>query len=292
MGYDRMEGPFEVWKMPAGYEVFYRPDPDHTYWAEAEEVKTGWKGKGRVIGVSSAAKVASLSADGLMDWASQQTLDGCAELVWKSIEESDGPVGDSILWLSNGNDAWQTLRANEMTWRHRRQARADQGSIAHNILERALTQGIDTAKKAARPLKGDAAGFAQAAIKFVDERKPETCQVEQVVYSKKHNLAGRFDARVRMGGAYWLLDAKTSKRSSVQRSEAFSYQLAAYEMCLAECAPDWEVTRTAILRLDKDGTYELHPGCATVEDFLAGLDHLKNVKAVASKLRRVAKEAA
>lgn len=292
MGYDRVEGPFEVWKMPAGYEVFYRPDPDHTYWAEAEQNKNGWKGKGRVLGVSSAAKVASLSADGLMDWASQQTLDGCAELVWQSIEEGEGPIGDSILWLGDGQSAWQTLRAKELTWRHRRQARANQGSIAHNIFERALTQGISTAKKAARPLRGDEAGFARRTIRFVEERQPETCQVEQVVYSRKHNLAGRFDARVRMDGAYWLLDAKTSKRSTTQRSEAFSYQLAAYKMCLAECAPEWEVTRTAIVRLDKDGTYEIHPGCATVDDFLSGLAHLQNVKAVASKLRRVAKEAA
>lgn len=276
--------------MPAGYEVFYRPDPDHTYWAEANETKKGWSGKGRVMGVSSAAKVASLSADGLMDWASQQTLEGCSQLVWETIEASSGSSVDPWEWFSNGQTAWDILRSRELTWRHRRQARASQGSVAHNIFERALTQGVDAATKVSRQLRGDEYGYAKAAIDFVAERKPEACEVEQVVYSQELNLAGRFDARVRMDGAYWLLDAKTSKRSTTQRSEAFSYQLAAYEICAAE-AGFGEINRTAILRLDKDGTYELHPGCATREDFLAGLAHLQNVKGVASKLRRVAKEA-
>lgn len=289
-------GPFERWDFPESKglrQVFYRPS-DHSYWREANESKSnGWKGSGRLNGVSAAAKVASLSPDGLMDWAEGLGLDGFAELLWRSVEDQPPEQwGEVLSWTADGPTAQARLREEKLTWRYKRQTRADQGSLAHSIFETALTDGLKAAEKAARPLMGDEAGYARAALSFVSERQPETIMAEQVVASDKLNLAGRFDAYVRMEGGYWLLDAKTTKRSTCQRSESFSYQLALYEMLMAEVFPNAEVTRSAVVRLDKDGSYELHPCAATADDALAGLDHLTRVRECGSRLRKLAKAAA
>ena len=49
-------GPFTVHELPIGGRVFYR-DSDHSYWRDVKQKGDDWSGTGRLLGVSTAAKI-------------------------------------------------------------------------------------------------------------------------------------------------------------------------------------------------------------------------------------------
>lgn len=87
---------------------------------------------------------------------------------------------------------------------YQRDTAADVGSTVHAALE-AITRGEPA------PVSKELAPFVAAHHQWVHEWGPEFLAAEEMVCSLRHGYGGTADAWVRMDGAIWCLDYKTSK---------------------------------------------------------------------------------
>lgn len=256
--------PFEHHVLPNRSEVWYR-DSDHAYFGKVQKKGDTWTGvqAARLPSPSTIAKYADPNPDNLMNWAARKELEGVILL------------GD-VTKYGTARELAEALAAKKLTWRHLRDAKGDTGTAVHDAFEKGL-QGVPVPLSSAKP---EEQGHLIALDRFFNDH-PEIrpLQTEQVVYSREHGYAGRFDARVTMNlewdegitristeGASVLLDLKTSGYIG----RAYHAQLHGYDLAAEECgigASD----RLLILQTRVEGTYTLWPCRSSREAFLHAL---------------------
>lgn len=105
---------------------------------------------------------------------------------------------------------------------------------------------------------------------------------EQKMYSKKHWIAGTVDAVVMIDGKKYVMDIKTY--SGIYDRTPF-LQMAGYAIMLEELGHD-DIAGTIIVRLGKDGTFDVHMNTNLEEEktgFLAALTLFKTLEAFKNK---------
>lgn len=267
-------GPFELHRLPNGDQIWYRDD-SHSYWENTIEKGGKWCGQGRLMGCSTFVKHAEHDAGPLMGWAGKRNVAGMCELIDRSINGlldvgySDD-LKDQIAWATDEQQAMSMLRENKLTWADKRDEAGDEGTVAHDTFEALLRGGsVDWMN-----VPDGAVEKVKAVEKFIADYSPEPLNLEQVIYSKKHGYAGRFDARLRVNSIEdgtaidetWLLDLKTSGFIA----PGYFVQLAAYRMAARECGVG-DVDRMMILQVSPEGGYRLIESHATDEDVIACL---------------------
>lgn len=247
--------------LPNGDSIWYR-DSDHQY-NRTEKFKRA----DRVPGISTVSKHdGDGNSDPLLDWAARLTCAGVSQAAGSELNED---------WLASGDSVAATLRASKATWRDVRNQAGERGSLSHNVLEQ-LTEGVTPITRS---------GFDTAVVTWWKKRRPEPINVEQVVFSSKHGVAGRFDLRCSLGGETVLLDLKTSRFIS----NAFHIQLAGYELCARECGLG-SSDKQLILQVREDGSWDEWEGCASEHDFLTALSSYEMGKRIGSIQRAMRKE--
>lgn len=241
--------PFEHHAMPNRSECWYR-DSDHSYYGKVQKKGDNWTGvaASRLPSPSTIAKFADPSPDKLMDWAARKNLEGVILLGQQHGTAKE--LGDA-------------LAKKKLTWRHLRDAKGDTGTAVHNAFEKGL-DGIPVPLTSA---PNEAHGHLIALDRFFNDYPDlEPLQTEQVVYSKEHGYAGRFDARVKMNGETVLLDLKTS--GFIGR--AYHAQLHAYDLA-AEESGFGASDKLMILQTRVEGMYTLWPCRSSRDAFLHAL---------------------
>lgn len=240
-------------ELPSGDSLYYRPN-GHTYWREAE----GDKCSGRLTGISTIAKALDTNADPLITWGAKLEAQGICEL----LTGHNAAAVDEII-AGGGDTLHRELVAAKLDWRSVRDRRATEGTTIHEEVFAALGRGERPSLAA---VDESLRGYGQAAFRFWLDHDPAPIAVEQVVYLPDLGVAGRFDLLAHIDGEPVLFDAKTSKAAYLSHH----VQLAGYALgCEASgfVAP----TRTAVVLLRPDGSYEVVDGCATTEDWLAAV---------------------
>lgn len=162
---------------------------------------------------------------------------------------------------------WAARLAREgQDWREVRDSAGDRGTNAHDV-------ALDVVQGKLRRLSDlptEHRPYAQAAMKWVAERRPEVVLAEKMVASTEHGYAGRFDLLARIDGHRIRLDYKTVtawhfKRKKGEPTEEKlppydenALQLDLYEGAALECgyeAADYGM----VVRLGPDGEYEETP---------------------------------
>lgn len=109
-------------------------------------------------------------------------------------------------------------------------------------------------------------------VRWFMDQEPEFVHQEQIVASKKHMYAGRFDLIVRRpNGNLALVDLKTSK--SMYPDSHFR-QLKGYEIAWLENGGE-PLDELVVLHVNHQGEYREHPVRCKPEHFLGCLDQLK-----------------
>jgi len=151
------------------------------------------------------------------------------------------------------------VKMDQPTYLVLRDAKGAVGTAVHKIFEEGF-RGVFTAD-----YPSVAEGHVRAVHLFFFEHRPKPLELEQVVYSKRHRFAGRFDARVKVGGGVFLLDLKTGY---VGRSA--HVQMVGYDLAAEECGVGAS-DKLFILQTRENGTYTLWPCRSTRADFLLAL---------------------
>lgn len=91
-------------------------------------------------------------------------------------------------------------------------------------------------------------------IEWFEEKKVEVLEVERIIYSRKYDYAGRFDAVLRIGGKIYLVDFKTSNPAREYPNGIYPEnfcQTGGYEIALTEEQPGLKVDGHLIINLSK-----------------------------------------
>lgn len=256
--------------MPAGQSVYEIPDDHpneklrHSYWRVKPD---GGRGK-RLTGVTTISKVMNLDPSGLLRWAARTNGEGIAILASEAMGLTDADsMRDQLSWLNSADAIWRALEESSLTFEDIRDKAATRGTNVHELAFQALAEGKPVPDLAA--MTEEEQGYAQAVMKFWLDREPVPTAVEQVLVDEERGVAGRMDflGTTNEHLTPGVLDAKTGNYIM----EADHVQVALYghmaELCGFGVA-DW----CELLHLRPDGSYELVPGQATVEDALACID--------------------
>jgi hypothetical protein len=262
-----MFGDFERHEMPDGSSVYYR-DSNHSYWRDIKPKGKTWSGTGRLTGVSTVCAPLDFRPDNLMRWAARLN-------------------GEGIAVLASADAIWQALQDSELTFEHVRDKAAARGTNVHKHALHALASGA--AVPAFDQLTEEERGYARGIMAFWHECEPEPLQAEQVVWSDRLGIAGRFDLRARLMGSYrgqsllgatCMVDAKTSGFIAAKHHG----QLAGYDLLARECGIG-ESERLLILQVGDDGSYELLDSAATHDEFEDALRVYRSAGRIASATR-------
>lgn len=256
--------------LPNGSKVRFQNKPKRQYFVDDEPV----------ISVSAALDI--LGKDALPWWGMKIGIAGCQELIKKQLLQyplTAYPVEGVV----------KLLMTNKLTVNDVRDAGGKRGQTVHDALEQWSVDGTIPAPMDYPP---EEQGYVIAFLAFLNDCDGaiESRGVEQMVGSKEHGYAGRYDNDVACvkdcrvitkvypkwkpkaitipGGTTGLVDMKTSKY--VYGSHGI--QLVAYEGARVEGgfeATDWQ----AVLHVMDDGRYEFR----RVRDIT--LDHFLAVKA-------------
>jgi hypothetical protein len=181
--------------MPNGDTCWYR-DSNHEYNESPE-----FKRNARLAGWSTVSKNSGdTNTDPLIDWGSKLTCEGVARELAPPIGDTRVPsTFDRPEWLETGDLIWSRLKERKRTWRAIREEASSRGNVSHRVLEN-LAEGVT-------PIC--ATGYDRAVVQWWKDRRPEAVLTEQVVYSKTHKVAGRFDLLAGLD-VPTLVDLKTS----------------------------------------------------------------------------------
>ena len=269
-------GNIECHEQPVGTHCFYRHS-DHCYAAECKPNGSKFTMSGRITGCSTPVKVLDTNNDPLLDWAARLSCEGGAELIEQIVESTPADaLPEALAWFTPDR-IWDELKEQQLTWRHRREKRGEEGQQAHDVLH-ALATGQQVDYEALD-------GYGRAVSEFwLEQEIDEVLQAEEVVYSPTHNFAGRFDLRAVIGGQVWLLDLKTSKHIGAP----FHAQLAGYDLAAIESGYG-PSDRLVVLKVNADGLYELIDAEAGHDDFLVSLAAYEAAKRINNAARRAKK---
>lgn len=264
---------FEIHKLPNGVEVPYR-DSDHSYWREMVSGGDGFKGKGRLTGVSTVVGPMDWQADNLMGWAAKLELQGVCQLVDQGLDPA---------WFKDAEMLRSALSDNELTWRHIRDQAGTRGTNVHLHALHALANGEQIAFD---ELTEEERGYAQGVAGFWMDHEPRVLAAEAVVADLELGVAGRLDLMCEIAGRRVVLDAKTSRYLSPK----FTAQLAGYAL-LAEASGYGAVEGGVILQVQPDATYRMVEVDLDAEDFLAALQVYRRAGELKKQLRKAEKAA-
>jgi hypothetical protein len=277
-------GPFEQIELPNGSAVYYR-EANHSYWEQIKQKSdSSWSGSGRIPGASTASKPLDFRPDNLLKWAARTNGEGVAILAADglSLDEVDD-MRTALGWLESAEAIWDALVESELTYEHLRDRRAKEGTNVHERMLHALARGEKVPSLA--KLSEAERGYGQAVLTWWRDRQPTPLQFEQVVYSRLHGYAGRFDLRAEVEGEVVLLDLKTSGFISL----AAHAQLRAYDIASEESGfgPS---NRLLILQVLEDGSYHEIPCEATQGMFLNALATYRDAAELGKRCRAEAKQ--
>lgn len=167
-------------------------------------------------------------------------------------------------------------------WKIKKQEAADIGTIAHNWIEDHL-KGVEQPL----PEHPNARKSVEAALKWLEENRWESLDIEGIVFSPTHFYAGKMDWKARVNGVLAVPDWKTSKYIY----SSYRYQTAAYVKAIEEATGEYIPDRW-LLRIDKEtGEFEdLHLERDTLEeDFATFLGALQIYRREAELRRKSAR---
>lgn len=127
-------------------------------------------------------------------------------------------------------------------YNEKRDSAADTGTKIHEWIEKYLADNNQPT-----PEDQEVAQGVIAFLDWIDKHKVKFHESEKMVYSKKHDYIGRFDAIATVNGERYLVDFKSSK--GVYND--FRYQLSAYVKAWNEQMDD-NITKRMIVKLGKD----------------------------------------
>ena len=242
--------------VPAGFVIEYE-DEKHKYRLNGDPV----------VSVTTALGVLDKSGP-LMWWA------------WKM------GIGDAFDWahkFSKFDDLEAYLKANKLHPNAKRDKAADRGVGAHYALEQLATTGrFDLSK-----VEPEDQGYASGVMDWWLGAEPTECVVEQMVGSRKHGFAGRYDLDCVIDGARTLVDLKTSKGIY----ESHMLQLEMYGIAAAESGYG-KFENKLVLRAAPDGTFEEARSYATVGQALAVLGAYKAMQQLKKSKPKKSRKAA
>ena len=132
----------------------------------------------------------------------------------------------------------------KLAHRKKKDAAADFGTMVHEWIEKHI-KGENPKPFVNEKLKNSCDKF----LRWEKENKVEYIANERIVYSKKHNYAGKFDFLAKIDGKLWMGDIKTS--SGIW--DEYWFQTAAYRQAYVEENPGTKFTGEMIVRIGKDG---------------------------------------
>lgn len=306
-----MVGRFEAHLLPNGETVYKEHRGDsHYYHAEIKESKSAKGGYSFVqgstlTGVTTAAKHLDGDSTGLMHWAAEHDQRGVARIV-----AADMQAGRPLDWLTSPETIAERLRAEEATWEHERDRRADQGTNVHHETVWKLATGEDANLK---NLSAEERGFGQAVFRSFNDLGllGKVRHAERVTADMSNGIAGTFDlwaaevevARLAHPGVKGempeairgldtftlLADYKTRDRSGKVRKSDHA-QVQGYEVTNRACGIGPSDAQAVILALP-DGEWELYWCDAEPADWLAALNACRSGKQVDARMRATAKAA-
>lgn len=278
---------------PSGIRVYYQSDP-RLYRVNNLEVPS----------VSTVLKV--LEKGGLSWWGMQVGIAGVIDLFGKGAVFYD-PWAFDKLAVNAGEPNMATsatvenvtdlLKQHKLTVNHQLSKAGDRGTSVHRALEVWAEEGLvpdpDLYPDSER-------GYVAGLKRFIEDLPPvKVMGQETMVGSAEHGYAGRFDltlcfnfdadlvtrqtptgriTRQAFQDGFWLLDLKTS--SGFYPSQFI--QLEAYEQASVECGYPATVGR-AVVRVDKNGFYEVRKSVATFSDFKAVLDVYRTLESLKAR---------
>jgi len=287
---------FERHDLPNGLTIWYRSS-DHAYFTDVEQQKDGsWKGRSRLVGVSSVVKPFDWRPDALMAWGSRVDREGIATLAAEglSLEEPDD-MRAALGWLASGDSIGSALDDAHLSYKHARDDAAARGTSVHRHALHALATGAPVPRL--DELSVEEVSFARGVIAFWHEREPVPLHSEQVVADLGLGVAGRLDLICELDGRTVLLDCKTvSKVPEPGTPQRLPYssqhvQIAGYAL-LAESCGLATVGACATLQVFGDSSYRLVPGCAGPTEFLLALSTYRAAAAIQRDARAAMKEPA
>lgn len=287
---------------PSGIEVYYQSGPKRLY-----RIRQAPHGEPPYIDgelqdwveVPSASTVLDvLEKGGLSWWGMKVGVEGVCRLYARADQGTEQERFAVLDDLGNVNvdGLVDRLKAEKLTVNHVKGAAADRGTNVHGALELFADTGVLPNPDLYPETE---AGYVRGLIAFLKDTDPDVEHSELMVGSVMHGYAGRFDLVAKLNGTKyaskcypkrasiidqlqpgmrWLLDLKTSK--SVYAS--YHLQTGAYEGAFEEDGYE-PVDATGIVRVTADGKYELVPGRATVEDFVAVLEVSQIVRRLEGK---------
>lgn len=246
-----MSEPVAIGVYPGITIEYHQPSPKKRFYTVNSE---------RVPSVTEVLGV--LDKPALPYWAAKVTAEG----IWKVVTAPGYKVPDRPFKLH------EELKAQKLDHQSISKRAAERGVNVHQILQ-------DWAERQVIPNTSDYPahehGYIRGLSRWLMEEKPEFVESEMVVGSAVHGFAGRLDTVAVVKHAdrgRCMFDLKTSKK--VYRNSMFP-QLAAYELAAVECGQE-PTDAQAIVRVDRDGSYEVAWSDATADDFLAVLGAWKS----------------
>lgn len=242
--------PVVIGEYPGIKIAYYEPSPRKRYYTVNDFTVPSVT---EVLGV--------LDKPALPYWAAKVTVEGCWRLLRDGLELPDQPF--------KLHDALKRERRDHQSIS--RQA-AERGVNVHQILQ-GWAERQEIPNVAEYPQHEH--GYIRGLSRWLMEWRPEFEQSEIVVGSAVHGFAGRLDSVAVVKHAdkgRCMLDLKTSKR--VYKNTMFP-QLAGYELASVECGlPPTDAQ--GIVRVDRDGSFEVAWSDAAPDDFLAVLQAYKS----------------
>lgn len=201
-------------EQPSGAVVYHRREP-YGYWQRANEDGTC---SGRVANISKVSQNdGDTENDNLIDWGSKLSCVG-VERIFTDGYDFFGKAGEDI---------WNHLKRQRLTWRDIRNEAGRRGNVSHNVLQ-SLAEGTTPYIES---------GYDESVVGWWKARNLEPIYTEWVVYDPANNLAGRPDLMFHGGHRLTLADLKTSNYIS----NSFAVQLNLYAMAMKAAgftAPD------------------------------------------------------
>lgn len=255
---------------PSGLEIYYQAGPKRLY-----RIRQHYAHDWVDISNSISEVLDVLGKGGLPWWGMKVGVAGalqvCTEVDFTSDKELldlDGAYLQEII---------DRLTAAKLTVNHVKESAGDRGTNVHKALERYAETGVMPDPQF---WPANERGYVEGVAEFIRDAQPKI-ELSEVMVASLEGWAGRFDAvaeidaevnvrcypkrkpkRERVTGR-WLLDLKTSKGVY----ESYKIQVAAYRQGLIECGYG-DVDHAGIVRVTRDGKYELVESEAVYQDFL------------------------
>lgn len=209
-------------------------------------VRKGGKGEADVIEEPFVVKLPSVSTvldvlnkPAIAGWYWKVTVEGVHEL----LRDEELDLQQVRTW--SVDDLKAELKARKLRPYDRRDKRAEEGTDAHDALER-----IALGEFEAGELLKDQSPWVRSLAQWVHVNQPHFLSSETTVASFWHGFAGTLDFVWRdADGARWLTDLKTSARVY----DEHHYQDNAYRIAWNEQHPDERIDRISILHATADG---------------------------------------